>query len=149
MQAFTRGMQWCCAAGEWDLPYQFDLARLVYIQPRVLVRTLCSSPMQSRMPIQRPSWNVPAWNVNGRAHWTSVYTCDVSLNDSLVGEMPVIRDQCASLVPDGHSISTCGCSGVHYHVRYVLAPHDHAGALDTGWACKCMANTHTETPGDL
>lgn len=59
----------------------------------------------------------------------------------------MIRDQCASLVPDGHSILTFGSSGVHYHVRYVLAPH--AGALDTGWACKCMANTHTETPGNL
>ena len=57
MQAFTRGMQWCCAAGEWDLPYQFDLARWGYIQPRFLVRTLYSSLMQSRTPIYRPSWN--------------------------------------------------------------------------------------------
>ena len=38
-QEFTRGMQWCCSAGEWDLPHQFDLARWVYIQPSLLVRT--------------------------------------------------------------------------------------------------------------
>ena len=40
-QAFTMGMQWCCSAGLWDLPHQFDLAAWVYIQARPLVRCLC------------------------------------------------------------------------------------------------------------
>ena len=36
-------MQWCCAAGEWGQPHQLDLARWPYIQPRHLVRSLCSA----------------------------------------------------------------------------------------------------------
>lgn len=47
MQAFTKGMQWCCAAGEWDLPYQFDTARWLYIQPRLLVLSFSSALMLS------------------------------------------------------------------------------------------------------
>ena len=125
MQAFTRGMQWCCAAGEWDLPYQFDLARWVYIQPRFLVRTLCSSLMQSRMPIYRLSWN-------GGAEESSEHTCDVSLDRSLAGEMPVLNDQCARVTVSYHAspvertiylfdASTTMCPGVtvSYHVSPV------------------------------
>ena len=51
-------MQWCCAAGEWGLPHQLDLARWPYIQPRHLVRGL-SSAASGLMPLLSASGLMP------------------------------------------------------------------------------------------
>ena len=50
-------MQWCCSAGEWDVPHQLDLARWVDIQPRLLVRSISAWPRPckfSHTSVQKP-----------------------------------------------------------------------------------------------
>ncbi|CAL5220947.1 g3049 [Coccomyxa viridis] len=55
---FTRGMQWCCSAGDWNTDHQFDAARWVYIQPRLLMLLL----VQRRAGMQVP------WTQDGLAN---------------------------------------------------------------------------------
>lgn len=137
-------MQWCCAAGEWGLPHQLDLARWPYIQPRHLVRSLCSAasglmphPFEASPTLRR----LPGFALE------SSKVCPLQFVRALPGQCSAgchTPKTLAQLRPvltrtplsSGHCM--CDCSGIMFE-----------GALEPGRAGKRMAYSHTEAPCNL